>query len=150
RLSPASACERLRDAVRGLAVESSGPAPGHIHATRLERGGYSGRGATFVLGLDESRFPGPPRQDPVLLDAEREALNRVLPSGRLALPGRTRAEERIARLRALLARVRRRALLSFSNRDILQDAERFPSPVLLDLFREREKRPDAGWEEFLG
>jgi ATP-dependent helicase/nuclease subunit B len=100
-----------------------------------------------VLGLDEARFPGPLRQDPVLLDSEREALNRTLPlDSRLGLPGRTRADESRRALRALLARVRGHAVLSFSNRDILQDAERFPSPVLLELFRERDGTPEAGYK----
>ncbi len=37
-------------------------------------------------------------------------------------------------------------MLSFSNRDILQDAERFPSPVLLQLYRDREGIPEAGYD----
>jgi ATP-dependent helicase/nuclease subunit B len=147
RLPAAAAAARLGEAVGGLAVDSAAPAPGHLHAARLGRAGWSSRALTFVLGLDEARFPGPPRQDPVLLDSEREILNR---SGlRLPLPGRTRAERQTAELSSLLARLRGRAVLSFSNRDILQDAERFPSPVLLSLFRVREGRADAAWEDFL-
>jgi RecB family exonuclease len=138
----------MREAVDGLAVDSASPAPGHVHAARLGRGGWSGRPWTFVLGLDEARFPGPPRQDPVLLDSEREALNRSRTSGLLSLPGRDRSASRVAELHALLARVRGQAVLVFSNRDILQDAERFPSPVLLALFRAREGRGEASWEDF--
>jgi ATP-dependent helicase/nuclease subunit B len=84
----------------------------------------------------------------VLLDAERDALNRLRADARLALPGRNQCAARVAELHALLARVRGRAVLSFSNRDILQDSERFPSPVLLALFRARERRPSASWEDF--
>ncbi|MCM3877268.1 MAG: PD-(D/E)XK nuclease family protein, partial [Thermoanaerobaculia bacterium] len=131
-----------------LAVDSATPAPGHVHAARIGRAGYAGRPWTFVLGLDEARFPGPPRQDPVLLDSEREALNRSLPASPLALPGRARAEEQTAALHALIARARGRVVLSFSNRDILQDAERFPSPILLSLFRAREGDEGAGWDAF--
>ena len=148
RLAPAEAAGRLREAVKGLAVDSATPAPGHAHAARLGRAGYAARPWTFVLGLDEARFPGPPRQDPVLLDSEREALNRSVPGSRLALPGRTRTEEQTAALHSLLARARGRVILSFSNRDILQDAERFPSPVLLALFRGRERDESASWESF--
>ncbi len=146
-LSTAEAADRLREAVVRLAVVSATPAPGHVHVARLARAGYSARSRTFVLGLDETRFPGPPRQDPVLLDSERDALNRTLPpASRLGLPGLTSADERRQALRALLARARGTVALSFSNRDILQDAERFPSPVLLQLFREREGAPEAGYD----
>ena len=146
-LSCADAADRLREAVVGLAVVSATPAPGHVHVARLSRAGYSARPRTFVLGLDEARFPGPPRQDPVLLDSERNALNRTLPAAsRLGLPGLSSADERRHSLRALLARVRGKVVLSFSNRDILQDAERFPSPVLLQLYREREGAPEAGYD----
>jgi RecB family exonuclease len=147
RLSPEAAAGRLREAVEGLAIVSAPPAPGHVHAARLGRGGWSGRPHTFVLGLDEARFPGPSRQDPVLLDSEREALNRGR-DPRLTLPGRTLAARRLAELHGLLARLRGRAVLSFSNRDILQDAERFPSPALLELFRKGASREGASWEDF--
>ena len=146
RLSPEEAAGRLREAVAGLAIVSAPPASGHLHAARLGRGGWSGRPHTFVLGLDEARFPGPPRQDAVLLDHEREALNRS--GARLALPGKTLTAQRLAELHRLLARVRGRAVLSFSNRDILQDAERFPSPALLELFRHGAGRGRASWEDF--
>lgn len=148
RLPLAEAAGRLREAVQGLAIDSATPAPGHVHAARISRAGWAGRSVTFVLGLDESRFPGPVRQDPVLLDSEREALNRSFTGAPLALPGRTRAEEQTAALHALLGRARGRVVLSFSNRDILQDAERFASPVLLGLFRSREGDERAGWDAF--
>ncbi|HSB64694.1 MAG TPA: PD-(D/E)XK nuclease family protein, partial [Thermoanaerobaculia bacterium] len=146
-LSCAEAADRLREAVMGLAVVSATSAPGSVHVARLSRAGYAARPRTFVLGLDEARFPGPPRQDPVLLDSERDALNRTLPTAsRLGLPGSSSADERRRALRALLTRARGKVVLSFSNRDILQDAERFPSPVLLQLYREREGTPDAGYD----
>ncbi len=148
RLSVDDAAGRLREAVEGLAVDSASPSAGHVHAARLGRAGWAGRKWTFVLGLDEARFPGPPRQDPVLLDSEREILNRTHAGSPLALPGRTQAGKRVAELHALLARSRGRSVLTFSNRDILQDSERFPSPVLLALFRTRESRAAASWEDF--
>ncbi|MEO8585914.1 MAG: PD-(D/E)XK nuclease family protein [Acidobacteriota bacterium] len=148
RLPATEAADRLREAVERLAVDSASPAPGHVHVARLGRAGWSGRPWTFVLGLDEARFPGPPRQDPVLLDAEREVLNRSRRAGRLALPGQTQSATRVAELHALLARTRGQAVLTFSNRDILQDSERFPSPALLALFRSREGTPEASWIDF--
>lgn len=46
--------------------------------------------AVAVLGLTERSFPPPPRQDPLLLDDEREALNYA---GGLALPLRARGAD---------------------------------------------------------
>lgn len=146
RLPSGVAAARLKEAVLELAVDSASPAPGALHAARLSRAGWSGRRLTFVLGLDDARFPGPPRQDPVLLDSEREVLNRG--GVRLQLPGRSRSERRVGELHAFLARLRGRAVLTFSNRDILQDAERFPSPVLLALHRTATGKPDASWPDF--
>jgi hypothetical protein len=147
-LSPREAADRLKEAVRSLAVNSSGPFPGHVHVSRLGRGGYASRPLTFVLGLDEARFPGAAKQDPVLLDSERQALNDSVPTAHLTLRGLTGPDESRRALRTVLARSRGRVVLSFSNRDLLQDAERFPSPALLELFREREARPDASWRDF--
>src|SRR5450830_1253707 len=116
-LSCGEAADRLREAVESLAVVSATPAPGHVHIARLSRAGYSARPRTFVLGLDEARFPGPPRQDPVLLDSERDALNRTLPTAsRLGLPGRSSAYERRHALRAPRARTRESRSLLFESR----------------------------------
>ncbi|MEO9174064.1 MAG: PD-(D/E)XK nuclease family protein, partial [Gaiellales bacterium] len=46
--------------------------------------------AVAVLGLTERSFPPPPRQDPLLLDDERDALNR---EGGLSLPLRSRGPD---------------------------------------------------------
>lgn len=72
--SPEDRVPWLEQAVEGLRVGASSPRPGHLHAGPVHQGGYSGRKQTFVVGLDQGRFPGVPAQDPVLLDEEREAL----------------------------------------------------------------------------
>jgi len=147
RLPLAEAAARLREAVSTLAVASSTPLPGHAHVARIGSAGWSGRGHTFVLGLDEARFPAGGAQDPVLLDHEREAVNQRLGSRPLPLRRGTGAEESRRALAALLARVRGRLVLSYSNRDFLQDAEQFPSSAVLDVFRVLEVRPRAGFRD---
>ncbi|HEY4229337.1 MAG TPA: hypothetical protein VGO79_04150, partial [Thermoanaerobaculia bacterium] len=77
-LAPSEAAERLADAVRGLSVESDRARPGHVHFTDVAAGGFSGRRHAFLIGLDEGRHPGADLEDPVLLDAERRAINRAL------------------------------------------------------------------------
>ena len=71
---------------------------GHVHLTDLAHGGYTGRKATFVVGLDAGRFLGAGAQDPVLLDVDRKDLASDLPTSA------DRLSERRFQLAALLAR----------------------------------------------
>jgi ATP-dependent helicase/nuclease subunit B len=110
-------------------VGGLGPRPGCIHVSSLGNGGHSGRRYTFIIGLDDTRHPGAGRQDPLLLDQERRALSRELPTaaGRLARAERDFAE--------LLARLRGNVTLSYCCRDLRDDRELFPSPALIASYR---------------
>ena len=68
-------------------------------------------------------------QDPILLDEERQALSRDLPTsgGELA--------KRIDRMAPLLARLRGNVTLSYSCHNLADDREMFPSSVILSAFR---------------
>jgi ATP-dependent helicase/nuclease subunit B len=118
-------------------IMGSRPLPGCLHVDHLLRGGHTGRRHTFILGLDDSRFPGRGLQDPLLLDSERRRLS---PSLRLA--ARRREEESAAALR-LLARLRGKVTLSFPSREVIADRELFPSPLLAGL-----SLPEAVTESF--
>lgn len=110
-------------------VLAANPAPGCLHAAPLSAGGHSGRPHTFIVGLDDGRFPGPGYPDPVLLDGERRRLSREL---------RTSAQEARDKLDAfarLLARLRGTVSLSFSCHDLVNDAEMFPSGIVLSTYR---------------
>jgi ATP-dependent helicase/nuclease subunit B len=110
-------------------VEGQGPRPGCIFVNSLLSGGHSGRPHTFIIGLDDTRFPGAGLQDPLLLDSERNRLPGQLPTAawRLALK-----EERFTRL---LARLRGNITICYSCRDLTDDREKFPSPVVLSAWR---------------
>ena len=110
-------------------VGGLGPRPGRIHVSPLGAGGHSGRPFTFVLGLDEGRFPGTGRQDPLLLDSERANVASELRTGKGRLAENMRHFER------LLARLRGQVTLSYSCRDIVDDREMFPSPAVLSAYR---------------
>jgi ATP-dependent helicase/nuclease subunit B len=118
--------EGLSTSVR---VEGQGPRPGCIFVNNLLSGGHSGRPHTFIIGLDDTRFPGAGLQDPLLLDSERNRLPGQLPTAtwRLALK-----EERFARL---LARLRGNITICYNCRDLTDDREKFPSPVVLSAWR---------------
>ncbi|MFC1580063.1 PD-(D/E)XK nuclease family protein [Thermodesulfobacteriota bacterium] len=128
-LSPAEAAERVERVVRETRVGQSNPRPGHVHVAHYRSGGRSGRSRTFVVGLNQSRFPGTLRQDPVILDVERERLG----------PGMVRAkdllEENTYIMVKTLGSLQGKVTLSYPCRDLLEDRELFPSPIVLNAYR---------------
>jgi hypothetical protein len=118
-------------------VLGSGPRPGRLHVDSVHTGGHSGRRHTFIVGLDDSRWPGARLEDPLLLDAERRKL-----SGHLST-ARDRFEKRLANFVGLLARLRGRVHLSYSCRSVDDNREMFPSPVLLSIYRLLSSKPQA-------
>jgi ATP-dependent helicase/nuclease subunit A len=131
-----------------MVVLGEGPRPGCLHVSAIAGGGHSGRPYTFVIGLDENRFPGGGAADPVLTDGDRGQLNQAEPAAALAEAGGAAARNRECWWR-LLARLRGRAWLGFTCRDTHEDGEVFPSPVLLEMFARRQGRPLAKMDELL-
>ena len=119
----------LSELTRSSPVLGSGPRAGCLHVSHVDSGGHSGRPYTFVLGLDDTRFPGLGLQDPLLLDRERVRISGDLPTaaGRLAA--------RLGRFAGLLARLRGKVTLSYCCRNLVEDREMFPSPVVLSAYR---------------
>jgi hypothetical protein len=110
-------------------IMGSGPRPGRLHVAGISSGGFSGRKHTFVIGLEDGRFPGTALNDPVLLDSEREKISENLPTAREQLG---RSVERFVRL---LAGLRGTVTLGFSSFDLKTDRSLFPSPVVFAAFR---------------
>lgn len=131
------AAEWLRRTIDRLHVMGLGPLPGRMHVSDLMNGGHSGRECTFVIGMDDSRFPGSVRQDPALLDRERALLS---PS--LALSSENRRKREKA-LDSLLSGIRGKVVFSFSHRDHASGREQFPSIAFTKLMRGLPGRPVA-------
>ena len=110
-------------------VLRSGPRPGHLHVAHVDSGGQSGRGRTFVVGLDDRRFPGAALQDPVLLDRERARLSPELPTSA------DRLRRKIDSVAVMLSRLGGSVTLSWPCLDLADDRESFPSSVVLAGFR---------------
>lgn len=138
----------LENLPRELVVLGSGPRPGHLHVSALAGGGHTGRPYTFVLGLDENRFPGGGGTDPVLTDGDRSMINAARPEARLTV-ARDALTKNLSLWRRLLARLRGRVWLGFSCRDTVEDAEVFPSPALLALHAQATANPLAQVEDLL-
>ena len=121
-------------------VLGSGPRPGHLHVAHIGAGGHSGRKQTFVLGLDDRRFPGAALQDPILLDRERAKLSPELSTSA------ARLREKIDDLAATLSRLPGSVTLSWPCHDLVDDRETFPSSVVLSAYRLISGRQDADLE----
>lgn len=122
-------------------------AGGHLHLADLDHGGLSGRPATFVVGLDTDRFPGAGLQDPLLLDADRSALNEAVGDRVAPLPTSIdRLEERRFALAALLARLRGRITLSYAAWGAVDGRTIAPAAVLLQAHRLATGNARAGFE----
>jgi ATP-dependent helicase/nuclease subunit B len=105
------------------------PRGGAMHVAHVLAGGHSARTHTFVIGLDDGRFPGAGLQDPILLDDERRRLSRELPTAGGELT------RRLGRFAGVLAGLRGNVTLSYSCHELADDREVFPSPVILSAFR---------------
>ncbi len=137
---------RVAEAVKEIHVGASNPRPGLLHVAPIRAAGWNRRRRMFVLGLDEQRHPGSGLQDPILLDAEREAVNQVVDPRSLPLlgdaPGRMTEQ-----FRRLMARTNQRHVtLSYPSLGITDRRERFPANSLLEIYRQ-VVRPDATYAE---
>lgn len=126
-----------------LHVGAESPQPGRLHAAPLRRGGQTGRRHTFIMGLDESRFPGNLKQDPLLLDDERKKISPALDTSVSQL------EEKLEEFRLLLSRLRGQLSLSYSCRDLAEDREVFPTPLLLATVRDTHGHATLTLVDFL-
>ena len=123
------ALEKVLNVVSGIRIEKSNPKPGHIHISHYKFGGKTGRSNTFIVGLDENRFPVRELQDPILLDEERATLNTSL-----ELSPEISAKE-LYGMASLISGLRGKVTFSYSSYDILEDRQTFPSSILLQVYR---------------
>lgn len=162
-LLPGAARDAVADAVAGLAaldaVEETVDLEGFRRAVgdelaqprpvgRFQRGGVnlldvmSGRGlsfrAVFLVGMVEKSFPAQARQDPLLLDAEREDLGGD--GSGLALK-RLRPQEEALLFTLAVQSARERLILTFPRAETAGGRERLPSPFLLRAAAALSGRP---------
>ncbi len=137
--------------LEALPIESrilaSGPQPGCVHVAPLSRGGHSGRGKLFVVGLDDGRFPRRSSVDPILLDGEREHLSSELPTSTQLSDFHKQSLDRA--LYRTLDAPGKQLWFSYSVRNLAEDRTSFPSPSMLELFRITEQNDDAHLDDLL-
>ena len=122
---------RIQAAVPGVDAEGApwSSEGGSLHLSDLELGGFSGREAVFLVGLDAERVAGGGGQDPVLLDSDRRVLGSGLPTSAEVL------RERLFQFAALFARLRGRVTLSYCAWQASDARTIGPSPLLLQALR---------------
>lgn len=136
------AMEKLLNIAMGMRIMASGPLPGHLHISHYKSGGISGRPRIFIVGFDESRLQTRISQDPILLDEEREKI-----SEKLMLSGES-ARQNILDMASLIAGLRGKLTFSYSAYDTKEERRSFPSSLLLQVFRIKEGKPEADYNEF--
>ena len=142
--------DRLRDAVAATHVAASNPRPGYLHVAPIRAGGWSGRDRLFAVGLDDTKHPGAGLQDPIVLDAERSALNTSITPRHLDLLGDNPARNS-ARLKRLFERASHAQwTMSYADLDLRDRRAHFPSKDLLDVFRVASSDGDATYEQLTG
>jgi ATP-dependent helicase/nuclease subunit B len=132
------------------APDAPGAAPwsssgGHLHLSDLDHGGYTGRAATFIVGLDAVRFPGTGLQDALLVDDDRRRLSEDTASAGLPTAAE-RVEEKRYLLASLLARLTNRVTLSYSTWDAVEGRAIPPAAELLQAHRLIARNGGADYE----
>ncbi|HHV35181.1 MAG TPA: hypothetical protein GXX59_06330 [Syntrophomonadaceae bacterium] len=137
------AVEKAADILESLRVGQSGPKPGKIHLTSYRNLIWSGRPYTFVVGLDADTFPGTFRQDPVLLDSERQKIHADL------LLGANKLEEKHYLMATALASRKGHLVLSYPSYDVVENRDAYPASVLLQVYRLLQGDPDLDYSDLL-
>ena len=127
----------LGNLLSSFRVMGMGAMPGRMHIADIASGGHTGRRHTFVTGMDDGHFPGQPRQDPVLLDAERASLSPHL------RPSAHWRKQREHALLGLLSRVRGTVRLSYAAHANGGGREQFPAPLYAALRDAHNAVPSA-------
>ena len=133
----------LESLTKGIHLGGSGPRPGHVHVSNVFTGGHSGRRHTFIIGLDDGRFPGAGLQDPLLLDGERKKLSPNLPTASAQL------SDRLHTFARLMARLRGSVTMSFASLNVLDDREMFPGQVIISAYRILTGKQDTDQTDLL-
>lgn len=133
------ALSRIESLIQNLRVGQSGPVPGRIHVSSYQSGWVTGRKNIFVIGCEQSLFPGTTLQDPILLDEERMKLDTSLSRSS------DRLKENLYRMASLLASLEGKITFSYSSFDVPEGKDSFPSSIILQAFRLMTGNSDADY-----
>lgn len=128
---------KLDTRVPAPAAEGAAPwtaSGGRIHLSDIDHGGWTGRPATFVVGLDAVRFPGATTHDTLLNDEDRRRIAARDAFAPVPTTADRLAERKLA-LASLLARLRGSVTLSYAAWDATEARTMAPAPEMLQALR---------------
>lgn len=144
--SSESAVRYVKDKVMNLRIKPASPQSGHLHISSLEDGGESGRKYTFILGMDDKAWSLSAKEDPILLDEEKERIGNTRTTAEAAERARV---ERAARLGGIGGHV----CLSYSSYNPVNQQDNHAAFELLQICRGytgNEEMDFSGMNAFLG
>lgn len=115
---------------------------GMVHLTDLAHAGTTDRGRTFLVGFDADATSGSSRQDPLIPDSVRVALQH----GALSTSVQRR-EERAEQVASALASARGRVTLSYSAARSADTGEARPAPEMLELRRTLDRESNLSYAQ---
>jgi len=134
------AIDKIVNLLSDIRICAGRPEPGHLYVSHYNDGCLSGRNNVFIAGLNESNYPVRFKQDPVLLDEEREKLSDELE----VTPNRMR--KNVFEMAALAAGLRGSLTVSYSSYDVKEGRKSFPSAVVLQVYRVLSGNPAADYD----
>jgi hypothetical protein len=134
---------KIIEVIRQERFSKKGPRPGHLLVSSLSSGGNSGRGNTFIVGMDAHKFCGMQIQDPVLLDAERKKISSMLPLSNDKL------KERLYDFTSMVSSLRGKVTFSHASYAVKEQRSLFPSSVLLQVYRCKSRKADSDYKDLI-
>ncbi|WP_216830232.1 PD-(D/E)XK nuclease family protein [Alkalihalobacterium elongatum] len=124
-----------------LTVGASMPKPGHLHVSPHRIGLYLDRPHVFVVGLDNGRFPGRQKEDPILLDLERKLIHPEMTLGREFV------KRNFYLFVQLLLTTKGHVQMSYPFMDTVENRRSAPSHLFLQAYRLKTRQPSVTGEE---
>ena len=134
---------KITELIKDIRFLKSGPRPGHLFVSDFGSGGMSGRSRTFIVGMDENKFPGTHTQNPVMLDEEREKMGKDISLSKDSL------KEKLYDFTSMLSDIEGKVSFSYAFYDIKDEKILHPSSVLLQIYRLKSKEDKADYDEML-
>ncbi len=129
--------------LRGVRVGRASPRPGHLHLDSYKKGLWLKKPFIFIAGLDALRFPGGIKEDPILLDLEREKISQDLELKKY------KNRENLYTMAQLLSLQTGEVTLSYTAFDTVESRDMFPSSFLLQVYRLKVRDPHRDYSSLI-
>ncbi|SDI52872.1 PD-(D/E)XK nuclease family protein [Natribacillus halophilus] len=122
--------ERITESLGQLRVVATGSKPNRIHLAPLSKGVFVPKKNVHIFGMAQDRAPSQVREDPLLLDKERRAMER-----RLLASGDKMKEQWFWLTQLIVQQEGKRLSISYTAFDIMANRSVFPSSFFIQAFR---------------